>query len=96
MGKVNSQTPVDTFGVMFLNCSFLNVQHEIRSHASGLISLKNLGSLYPIVYHNKNQVFFACNGHIFVFRAEKIVADARYFRHNYHQKTVINLLSFSP
>ena len=84
MGKVNIQTPVDTFCVR--NCSFLNVQHEICSHISGLISLKNPGSLYPVVYHNKNQAFFARSGHIFVFRAEKIVADARYFRHNYHQK----------
>ena len=86
MGKVNIQTSVDTFCVNLLNRSFLNVQHEICPHVSGLIWLKYPGSFYPVVYRNKNRVFFACNGHFFCFRAEKIVGDARYFRHNYHQK----------
>ena len=47
------------------------MQHEICSHVSELLSRKSPGSLYVVVYHHKNQVFFACNGHIFVFRDVK-------------------------
>ena len=47
------------------------MQHEICSHVPELLSRKSPGSLYVVVYHHKNQVFFACNGHIFVFRDVK-------------------------
>ena len=47
------------------------MQLEICSHVSELLSRKSPGSLYVVVYHHKNQVFFACNGHIFVFRDVK-------------------------
>ena len=47
------------------------MQHEICSHVSELLSRKSSSSLYVVVYHHKNQVFFACNGHIFVFRDVK-------------------------
>ena len=43
------------------------MQYEICSHVSELLSRKSPGSLYVVVYHHKNQVFFACNGYIFVF-----------------------------
>ena len=55
------------------------MQHEICSHVSELLSRKIPGSLYVVVYHHKNQVFFACNGHIFVFRdVKELHGDARY------------------
>jgi len=47
------------------------MHHEIRLHVSELLSRKSPGSLYLAVYHHKNQVFFACNEHIFVFRDKK-------------------------
>ena len=47
------------------------MQHEICSHVSELRSRKSPGSLYVVVYHHKNHFFFACNGHIFVFRDVK-------------------------
>ena len=47
------------------------IQHKNCSHVSELLSRKSPGSLYVVIYHHKNQVFFACNGHIFVFRDVK-------------------------
>ena len=47
------------------------MQHKNCSHVSELLSRKSPGFLYDVVYHHKNQVFFAFNGHIFVFRDVK-------------------------